>query len=130
MPKVRKWEPDFRYYEELVGIECTHQSGVDSLIEALWTRSLRTCPHEIIANTVIVPKDAVCFLSLDGVKHKKIELVQAMSIDDRVKRELDRRFASRHNRKPHYYTTGKGVHRTCCRYLVPVTVVRKIKAGG
>lgn len=127
MAEVRAWKPDFRYYEKLVGIECARRSDVDRLIGTL-RRDLRTCPHEIIVNTVVVPEDAVCFLLLNDIQHEKVELRHTMSLSDKVNRELSRRFSDPRDKQPHYYTTGKGVHRTCCRYLVPIATIREIEA--
>lgn len=129
MSKIRAWKPDFRYYEELVGIECARRSDVVRLIEALLTtRDLRICPHEIIAKTIVIPKEAVRFLPLKDIKHKAIELRDTMSLSDKVNRELTRRFLARwEEQQPHYYTTGKGAYRICCRSLVLFSTAQAIE---
>lgn len=123
MGAVRAWHPDFRYYNELIGVECVRREDVERLMEALCTEDLRTCPHEIIDNTIVIPKEAVSFLPLDNIEHKKVELRDCMFVSDKVMEEVNRRFLANKG-EPDYYTTET----TCCRYLVPLTVVQEIEA--
>ena|SRR3989344_3932645 len=134
MGKVRAWKPNFHYYEELMSIECARSMDVDLLIDALWTPELRTCPHEIISNSIIVPKAAVHFLPLQDIKHTKVELRGTESLNEPVLRELHNRFNARgKTKKPHYYTCGNGSQRTCVRYLVSletvISVEKELKAS-
>jgi len=114
------------YYENLIGIECEDQRGVNRLIEALSSRDLRTCPHDITCQTVVVPKDAVKFLPLKEIKHKKIELRHVRSLSSKVNKELHRRF-NENSAKPHYYTCGKGFGSSIVRYLAALTTVKEIE---
>lgn len=126
---IREWKPGFRYYEELIGIECERWDDVKNLIEALFSRDLRTCPHDVIVNTIIVPKEVVCFLPLTGIKHKAVELRHTMLLSNKVNKELSRRCADPKDDQSHYYTTGEGAHRTCCKDLVLVTTLQEIEAA-
>lgn len=127
MAKIYEWKPTFRYYRELVGIECAH-SDLSRLIEALWKDNLRACPHDIIVKTVIVPKEAVRFLPLKNIKCKKVELRHTMTLDGKTNTELNRRFLS--NEEPNYYTTGKGSQRSCCKFLVLVSTIKAIEEAA
>lgn len=126
MGKIRSWKPDFLYYEELVGIECVRRNDVYRLIEALYNKDLLTCPREIIGNIVVVPKRALRFLSLKDVKHKKVQLRYTMHLTKRVNQELNRRFL-KGKEGTSYYTTDRGNRRTCCRFLVSLSVVKEIE---
>ncbi len=125
MSKVRFWKPGLNYYEDLIGIECARREGVDRLIEALCGRDLRTCPHDIENNTVVIPKSAVKFLPLKEIKHKKIELRHVISLSSEVNQELNRRYIES-SAEPHYYTCGTGFARTVCKMWVVLSTVKAI----
>lgn len=125
MSKIIAWKPTFRYYRELVGIECARISDLNRLIETLWGDNLRTCPHDITVKTVVIPKEAVRFLPLKDIKYKKVELRHTMTLDGKTNSELNRRFLA--NEEPHFYTTGMGKQRTCCKSLVLLDTLRSIE---
>lgn len=106
MIEIKAWHPDFRYYEELVGIECeSYMSGTDRLIELLLSsRELRTCPRDVIGNTVVVPKEAVSYLALalGEIPHTLVELRFSFSVRKEVLDEVHKRFFAR-SKKPRYY---------------------------
>jgi hypothetical protein len=127
--KIRAWKPDLSYYEDLVGIECKEDRGVYKVMSALCTRELQTCPYEIIVNTIVVPKDALRFMSLKKIDHHKVELRSTTLLSPRVNRELDLRyFLLLPQEKPHYYTTGEGACLTCHRFLVLLSTIKSIEA--
>jgi hypothetical protein len=124
-PKVRVWHPDFRYYLELVGIECTKKQDIHTLIDVCWSQDLRTCPHEVHGNTLVIPKEATQFLPLSKISHKLVEMRHTISLPPAITRELARRFS--HYKEPNYYRYGKGSQATCCRYLVLLSTVEAIE---
>lgn len=128
MAKITAWLPGLEYDEELVGIECTKGEAVHRLIGVLWTTEFRTCPHHVIANTVIVPKVAAEHLPLNGIDCTTVDLHEFGALDKEVQVEIYRRFASRRtHEQPQYYTCGQGAQRTCCRYLVRLDTVQEIE---
>lgn len=76
MKKVRGWEQNLEQYPELVGIECRNfNPSVIKIVEQLSLPDLRKCPCTLIDTTIIVPKEALYFLSLRCVEYvlKKVK---------------------------------------------------------
>ena len=127
--EAHAWRSDLCYYKELIGVECEQHSDFECLVKALFEEGLCTCPREVIVdgNTIVIPKEAVRFLPLKHVKHKKVALRHTMSLNEKVIRELSCRFSAgrKEKEKPHYYITGN----TCLRYLVLSSTVQEIESS-
>ncbi len=128
MAKIRRWDPSLEYYEEVVAVECCRQTDVECLIDVLWTSNLRTCPHDIIGKSIVIPKKALRFLPLRAMSHKVVEFRSSGSLSTVVQEEIDRRYASTSVQpRPHYYLCGSGGHRTLSRCWIRLSTIRQIE---
>lgn len=130
MSEIRAWHRDFLYYRELIAIECVTDEGVRALIHALWSDDLRTCPHDVVGNSVIVPKEAMEYLPLGAVEHEIVELRATYDVSEEVLREVRRRFSASRNEpdeQPHFYICGQGYGRVVCKNYVTVDRIREIE---
>jgi len=105
MSNVRGWKIGFHHYRELVGIECeSFDEDVHQILSKLFEDNLRTCPRQLIGNTVVVPKAAIHFLPICDVHCRIVALRHVMFVPSGVLDVLHQRFKDRRDStKPHYY---------------------------
>ena len=128
---VRDWKPGFRYYPELLAVECNSKQDFEKIFNAMRSPQLRACPHDfqVGAFAVIVPKMARSLLPLREITCKEIALREVLYVGDEIQAELRCRFNEQDVKKrlPHYYVCGTGSHSMCIRAFVALKTVKEIQ---